>query len=1438
MKHRVKAIIKSCLSLALVAVMVLSTITINKGNSANAATSYTKVRGEKFVGSDGKWYYYHGETKVLKYAEDGSVTVEQYANPDTWVDANTTLPTCTNALTKFFISDGQNLESVYCMERAVAFGEDSPTELSGIERLNLLPVTAQEGIKLALLFGWHDGMTSPIANTNEDDYRVATQMIIWEYEQQVRTSPTTRVNNSYGVDKDTYYCIIKDRPAEACYNYILDCIADYYTVPSFLTDSASSQKTYEMTYDPKTKTYSVTLTDTYNTGVDLDFTSTNLYVTRDGNKYTFTSKTNSNFSLAAKKKIDTTAKNISIWSGNDTQTMINGANNSLLMYTRLTTPANSNVTIYKSSEDNVVAGIKFQVKGTGYDKTFTTDSAGVISASLPAGTYTIKEVDVPNRYNSLASQTVTVEAGKSYKLNFVNTLKPATVTVTKTAEDDKVEGLWFHIYGTALNGKPVNRYAQTNANGVATFSNVPLGNEAGYTVEEYATPNVYNAPSAKNVKVTEANDYNLAFHNELAKGTVIINKSSNDGKIEDFTFRLTGTSASGMAVNLTAQTDANGKAVFNNVPISGLIPYTITEELTSAQEEIYYTPTSKNAVVVKNTNTVVTFTNSVLPVNISVTKTSSDNNVEGIWFKMTGTDVSGTRIVKYATTNEMGIATFGSVKPSDNNGYTITEYFAPSTDTLEFTSVSTGTIAADKQSVVVMATKPGDYTVSAYNVITPPAAHTFSLMIYKESQDNDVENAQFIAVVFPDDASYNEFLNTGSTVNAAKAYVLTADSEGIASITNEVLKDKLGNDLDPSTATMHLVTFEVTSNYLNDMINQYMTATSCTIDEAKAYLEGKGFKFTYDYDKYKAGYIVSNGTVSTSTVAASVLRDGGVYSAHFYNALNTVDIDIVKTSDDDNVSNIEFELTCTTTGEVFKGVTDASGNISFENMPIGTYKLSEINPDPNHYENLASYTVATATGSNNYNINDTFEVLEDTIISAHNTVIVPSYGWLRITKTADDNIVKDVSFNISGTSDVGNAVNVTVTTNELGIASISLPVGTYTVTELNIPDRYVATESQNVIILKSEITDINTEGTDDGYGMGITDVIFHNTLKKGSLEITKNAEDNAITNVEFHIFGTSDNGIEVSLYASTNESGIANFKDLYPGTYTVEEVNLPVRYEVPDNKTVIITANNKSSLSFSNNLKEVPGYIYKELYYMEVLGDNYDLEINDKHYVLKHSEEHEANYEDIIHICNKENNDLFKNYIKIENGTYDYAYTDTIVDSTTVLYQFFDLPSYDVNYWFEVNEPTDVCINNKYFAKKLDESILNTKVAPLSFISYGKYKELVGVSESLSGVTINNDLTFKSFDGYTYNATITKNELNVNQGGTASKSNHVIIDLYYTFEIIEEPPVITPPDVPNTPDVEAGDKGYSLYMGLMFISGIVAVLLMGSAIKSFKKAKI
>lgn len=42
---------------------------------------------------------------------------------------------------------------------------------------------------MALMYGYHEGMTSPIPGTNNDDFAFATQCIIWEYQQQLRTSP-------------------------------------------------------------------------------------------------------------------------------------------------------------------------------------------------------------------------------------------------------------------------------------------------------------------------------------------------------------------------------------------------------------------------------------------------------------------------------------------------------------------------------------------------------------------------------------------------------------------------------------------------------------------------------------------------------------------------------------------------------------------------------------------------------------------------------------------------------------------------------------------------------------------------------------------------------------------------------------------------------------------------------------------------------------------------------------------------------------------------------------------------------------------------------------------------------------------------------------------------------------------------------------------------
>lgn len=59
---------------------------------------------------------------------------------------------------------------------------------------------------------------------NEDDYSLATQEIIWEYQQGIRTSPTTRVNNG-NIRANQFYDEIKGRPAELAYNWILSKMA-------------------------------------------------------------------------------------------------------------------------------------------------------------------------------------------------------------------------------------------------------------------------------------------------------------------------------------------------------------------------------------------------------------------------------------------------------------------------------------------------------------------------------------------------------------------------------------------------------------------------------------------------------------------------------------------------------------------------------------------------------------------------------------------------------------------------------------------------------------------------------------------------------------------------------------------------------------------------------------------------------------------------------------------------------------------------------------------------------------------------------------------------------------------------------------------------------------------------------------------------------------
>ena len=50
--------------------------------------------------------------------------------------------------------------------------------------------------------------------------------------------------------------------------------------------------------------------------------------------------------------------------------------------------------------------------------------------------------------------------------------KRGDLEVIKTSEDNLVEGVQFHLYGTSLSGLAVDEYAVTDKNGVATFKDI------------------------------------------------------------------------------------------------------------------------------------------------------------------------------------------------------------------------------------------------------------------------------------------------------------------------------------------------------------------------------------------------------------------------------------------------------------------------------------------------------------------------------------------------------------------------------------------------------------------------------------------------------------------------------------------------------------------------------------------------------------------------------------------------------------------------------------------------------------------------------------------------------------------------------------------------------------------------------------------------------
>ena len=540
---------KKLTSLLMASIMMLVALPIQTlaAEWGKGDTVYAAMIGD-FVGSDGKAYADKYNYDYIYYKSDGSIgKATRYAS--------------THA--KLGVSKNGIVQPAICIEAGVAYNTGSSYVGEGNNNTYLmnLPYAIRRDLKIALLCGFNsDTKSSPVANTNLDDFWFATQVVSWEIQQGLRTGygkSDLAVNSSIPkTPKTAYYDQLKGRPAEKCYEYILGKMKSYSLIPSFTDVSKSKAPTHVLKYDSSTKKYSRTIVDTNNSGMPASaFNISGVTVTKSGNKYTFSTTTKISGTKACTYKANrTSGDQLVIWkSGNGSQTMAAGIDDPVQFYANFKTESTGTAQIKKVWEHNHDASstkadnsdIYFTiknssgsaVKATGKAGSYTYSASGSVTKfklnssntflvkSLPEGTYTVYEygndgAGIPYYTRSNLSKTVKVTAGGTGTVTFTNTRNTGTGEVIKTWVDTngnaisanaKNQQIYFRIknadgkYITVSGTKYSGSYTFTGTSATATSLYVNPGTgeftvadlpTGKYTVYEYGSPEGYTVNKA------------------------------------------------------------------------------------------------------------------------------------------------------------------------------------------------------------------------------------------------------------------------------------------------------------------------------------------------------------------------------------------------------------------------------------------------------------------------------------------------------------------------------------------------------------------------------------------------------------------------------------------------------------------------------------------------------------------------------------------------------------------------------------------------------------------------------------------------------------------------------------------------------------------------------------------------------------------------------
>ena len=277
--------------------------------------------------------------------------------------------------------------------------------------------------------------------------------------------------------------------------------------------------------------------------------------------------------------------------------------------------------------------------------TATSAEDGSFSFSdVPFGDWVLKELESPEGF-ILSDEVIPVtieEDGQVVEISLANERIYGNLRLTKVDKDypdNKLTGAEFEVYRDTNGNKELDEgdellgKMEETSTGIYEMAHILYG---GVFVKETKAPegflldeNAYYVEITENGKIYEVeNEAGVGFTNMAQTGSLRIEKTSSDGKVEGFSFRVTGANG----YDQTFKTDKNGEIFIEGLRVGD---YTVSEVSDGASAN-YVLPADKKVTILADKTTVAQMHN-----ELRDTPKTGDDSKPWLWAALMGVSAMG-----------------------------------------------------------------------------------------------------------------------------------------------------------------------------------------------------------------------------------------------------------------------------------------------------------------------------------------------------------------------------------------------------------------------------------------------------------------------------------------------------------------------------------------------------------------------------------------------------------------------------------------------------------------------------------------------------------------------------------------------------------------------------------------------------------------------------